>query len=132
MAIFYNIKFSWSFKICLFLSIIDLNFLSSFFSIHSPQRITELIILRDYRFYIFRWIKKDATWSSVAKEVKNTFLIQNSHIYYIMGSLKKCGFGPYVAFSYTCSCRNIHIYAGYIQTQWTTDARNDKDAGRLL
>ena len=30
------------------------------------------------------------------------------------------------------SCRNIHIYAGYILTQWTTDARNDKDAGRLL
>ena len=27
-----------------------------------------------------------------------------------------------VTFSYTCSCRNIHIYAGYIPTQWTTDA----------
>ena len=25
--------------------------------------------------------------------------------------------------SYTCSCRNIHIYAGYILTQWITDAR---------
>ena len=35
-------------------------------------------------------------------------------------------------YTYTCSCRNIHIYAGYILTQWITDARNDKDAGRLL
>ena len=35
-----------------------------------------------------------------------------------------------VAFPYTCSCRNVHIYAGYIPTQWTTDARNDKDARR--
>ena len=33
---------------------------------------------------------------------------------------------PCVVFSSLDSCRNIHIYAGYIPTQWTTDA------GRLL
>ena len=37
-----------------------------------------------------------------------------------------------VIFSSADSCRNIHIYTGYILTQWITDARNDKDAGRLL
>ena len=33
-----------------------------------------------------------------------------------------------VVFSYTCSCRNIHIYAGYIPTQGITDAvTNDQE-----
>ena len=30
------------------------------------------------------------------------------------------------------SCRNIHIYAGYIPTQWTTDAMIKTHEGRLL
>ena len=35
-----------------------------------------------------------------------------------------------VIFSYAASCRNIHIYTGYTPTQWITDARNDKNAGK--
>ena len=60
-----------------------------------------------------------------------TAVCNNSRIRSVSPYFLPAVFPDSVSFSYTCSCWNIHIYAGYIPTQWTTDAVIN-DAGRLL
>ena len=65
---------------------------------------------------------------------KSFLSLHHHHTVFKMLFLQKMWTGiprTIVAFSYTCSCRNIHIYTGYILTQWITDAVIN-DAGRLL